>query len=195
MSLKDPYYKRLFPPSLGDKMFDWQLLSEAGGQAILQDRDVVEFGPSFGVDFYMWAPIVKSYAMIDSAPDIMAWLVPLIETFIERDFAVSLHRSNLQNALPFKDACCDMVIDFGTIDNVLAGFHPYAEAARILRSGGILVSSYANYWFFREDKSPSGDEERFNPDQLAKFLADQGCEIRVRKNEDQPRAGIVARKR
>jgi hypothetical protein len=195
MNEKDPNYKRLLPPSLGDKMMDWQLLADAGGQAILQDRDVIEFGPSFGLDFFMWCPIVRSYMMIDSAPDIRAWLRPFIEIARDRDIDAFLEEANLQRPLFTKASCCDVVIDFGTIDNVVAGFFPYSEAIRILRPGGHLISSYANYLYFREEKSPCGDEERFSPDHLAAFLVKLGCEILIRKNEDQPRAGIVARKR
>lgn len=188
----------LLPPHLGDKLVDWQLLAAAGGMELLIDKNVLEFGPSYGLDVYAFAPYAKSYVCVESAPDVLGHLDGLCHAIWLQTARINppvIIKHNLQ--LPIDkvaDADYDLVIDFGTIDNVLAGYLPYREAARVLRPGGVLLTTYANWAHFKTDKSPSGDEVRLHPLELDHELRGMDLEPYVRLFEDQPRAAMAARK-
>ena len=183
----------LLSPHLSDKLVDWRLLEQAGGQALVIEKQILELGPSYGLDLMMWAPWAKHYTMLDSDPTVHAHLTPMIELFAgKRD--VTLLRHNMQQPFAAALAPVDLVIDFGTVDNVLAGFLPYEESIKLLAPKGVLVTTYANRAFFQEDKSPSGDEQRFEPQQLVQLFTQNGCEVYIRMNEDQARAGMAVRK-
>lgn len=189
----------LLPPHLGDKLVDWQLLAAAGGMELLIDKNVLELGPSYGLDVYAFTPYAKSYVVVESAPDVLAHLESLRHAVWLQTARVNppvIIKHNLQ--LPIDkvaDGGYDLVIDFGTIDNVLGGYLPYREAARVLKPGGVLLTTYANWAHFKTDKSPSGDEVRLHPEELAHELSTMDLEVYVRLFEDQPRAAMAARKR
>lgn len=185
----------LLPPHLGDKLIDWELLAKAGGMELLIDKDVLEFGPSYGIDLYMFGPYARSYTMIESAPDVLDHLQPLTKLLNDRDAAALTIVRNLQQPLDtFVGNSYDLVIDFGTVDNVLAGVAPYEEALRVLRPGGVLLTTYANQKVLGSKFSECGDEVRFDPGGLASWFSGYGDPF-VRIHEDQPRAGMAVRRR
>jgi SAM-dependent methyltransferase len=199
----------VYSPHLGDKLTDWQLIELSGGQSLLLDKDIVEYGPCYGLDLLMWTPWARSYTMIESDPKILDHLSPFI-TALQRGEGVTvgaqgggkgaapvrLIDANLQHRLPLPDQMADVVIDFGTVDNVLAGYAPYEEAARLLRPGGVLLITYANLDFFKEPMSACGDEQRFSPGELAKHLVYtiDAFDVIARFAENQPRAGMSLRR-
>lgn len=180
----------LQPPHVGDKFEDWQRLVEAGGESILAGKDVLDLGPSYGVEIYALAPKTRSYTVVESDPSVLEHLERLA---ILVKFHVARH--NLQNGIPFEDRMFDTVIDFGTIDNVLGGIGIYQECLRVLRPGGVFVCSYANQNVLGSRHSPSGDEERFTFDELQSALIKAGA-IMVTSIGDRThaRAGLIARK-
>lgn len=190
----------LIPPYLSDKLADLQLLAVAGGQQLIQGKTVLEFGPSYGVELYYLAPITQIYVVVDTAPDVIEHVRPIIDLHNSRKMCATLLEHNLQKPLPFRDATVEMgydvVLDFGTIDNVLAtpAALPYEEAIRVLKPGGTFITSYANFDYFKDRKSPSGDEYRFAPAELAALFLKLGCDVVHRQGNDQPRAGMVVRK-
>lgn len=187
----------LFSPHLGDKLVDWKLLTAAGGQDLVAGKDILELGPSYGLDLMMWAPWAKSYSMIESALDVVEHIEPVIARLWKQKYAcsVALHIHNMQNLpFPVSSARYDLVIDFGTVDNVLNGSKPYDEALRALRPGGWLLTTYANFAYFKETLSACGDELRFDPGTLAEVLR-QHADVRHRLFEDQPRAAMAVQKR
>lgn len=184
----------LLPPHLGDKLIDWDLLAKAGGMDLLIGKDVLEFGPSYGIDLYMFAPYARSYTMIESAPDVLDHLQPLTRLLNDRDAAALVIVRNLRQPLDaFAGKNYDLVIDFGTVDNVLAGVKPYEEAMRLLRPGGVLLTTYANRKVLGTEFSECGDEVRFDPGGLASWFTGLGDPF-VRIHEDQPRAGMAVRR-
>lgn len=184
----------LLSPHLGDKLVDWKLIEVMGGQGLFTGKDVLEFGPSYGIDLIMWAPWTASYTMIESAADVLDHLHPIVAWLGQHGRTVSIIPHNLQAHIPLPDQCVDVVIDFGTIDNVLAGYGPYMEAARLLRPGGHLLSTYANRLVLQEPTSSCGDEQRFYPNDLLKELGSVGLSVCYRIAEDQPRAGLICQK-
>lgn len=184
----------LLPPHLSDKLIDWELLVAAGGQEILLQKDVVEFGPSYSVDLFMWAPCTASYTMFDLDEEVIAHVERVLDPLNHAGFAARLIKHDLRTPLPLADASADVVIDFGTIDNVLGGDLPYREAMRILRPGGYLLTSYANRRYFGKEMSDAGDEVRLDPHQLCELLRSLGSNVFVRRYEDQPRAIMGAKK-
>lgn len=184
----------LLSPYLADKLTDWELLARAGGQPLMIDKDVLELGPSYGIDLMMWAPYARSYTMLDSAQDVHAHLAPLLATQRRWGRSVNLIDHNMQQPFPLPANAFDVVIDFGTIDNVLADTRPFHEALRVLKPGGVLLSTYANRDVFVESTSPSGDEIRFRPGALTAELLTAGSALVAVFGEDQPRAGVAVRK-
>lgn len=184
----------MLPPYLGDKLADWNLLRQAGGQELVIGKDVLELGPSFGVDLFCLAPYAKSYTMIESSPEVLDHLRFVVDRWRALGHDVNLVDANLQHPLAFADATFDLVIDFGTIDNVIAGYAPYREACRVLRPGGMLISTYASRDHFGTAMSDCGDEHRFFAREMRECLRREGMEIVQQYNVDQPRAAIAARK-
>jgi SAM-dependent methyltransferase len=191
----------LIPPHLGDKLADLQLLAAAGGQMLLQDKTVLEFGPSYGVELYYLAPVTSLYVVVESAPDVIDHVRPLIELLNERKRCATLLTHDLRKPLPMASATdamgYDVVIDFGTVDNVLATPNslPYEEAIRVLKPGGTLITSYANFDHFKTRASECGDEYRFSSGELMALFKVLRCDVVYRQGEDQPRAGMVVKKR
>lgn len=184
----------MLPPYLGDKLADWNLLRQAGGQELVIGKDVLELGPSFGVDLFCLAPYAKSYTMIESSPQVLDHLRFVVDRWQALGHDVALIQANLQHPLVFADATFDLIIDFGTIDNVIAGLEPYREACRVLRPGGVLLSTYASRDHFGTAMSDCGDEHRFYAREIKSLLKDQHMDVFCHYNVDQPRAAIAARK-
>lgn len=183
----------LSPPHLSDKLIDWRLIENAGGQNILTGKDVIDFGPSFGLDMITWSFFTKSYTVVESAPDVLMHIRKMKAAFPDRDIAIV--EANLQNPLAFfGDATFDAVIDFGTIDNLVMGTAPYAEAWRLLRPGGHLFTTYANLRYFQAPISECGDEHRFDPTALLDLFSEWGARYITSSGDDQPRAGLVVQK-
>lgn len=183
----------LSPPHLSDKLIDWRLIENAGGQNILTGKDVIDFGPSFGLDMITWSFFTKSYTVVESAPDVLMHIRKMKALFLERDIAIV--EANLQEPLVFyPDGSFDVVIDFGTIDNLIRSYGPYHEAWRLLRSGGVLFTTFANLQHFGTPISECGDEHRFDPTNLREMFLSWGAKYITHSGDDQPRAGLVVRK-
>lgn len=184
----------LSPPHLSDKLIDWRLIENAGGQEIFTGKNVIDFGPSFGLDMITWSFFTKSYTVVDSDPDVLQHIKALSHLFCERNIHVCDH--NLRDGLKFyDDATFDVVIDFGTVDNLINGYEPYREAWRILRPGGTLLTTYANLDYFKQPISDCGDEHRFSPFALLNELfIPLGGRFVTQSGLDQPRAGLVVQK-
>ncbi len=183
---------KLSPPHLSDKLSDWRLIELAGGQTIFNGKDVIDFGPSYGLDMITWSYFTRSYTVIESAPDVLEHIMPMRNLFPERNIKIVDH--NLQEAILCDAESFDVVIDFGTIDNVMAGDSPFIDAMRILRVGGLLLSTFANYDHFGMPFSSSLDEHRFVPADLIARLTGLGGKVVITTGLDHPRAGLVMRK-
>lgn len=183
----------LSPPHLSDKLIDWRLIENAGGQTLFDGKDVIDFGPSFGLDMITWSFFTRSYTVVESAPDVLAHIWKLKNLFRERDISIVEH--NLQKPLTFfGDESFDIVIDFGTVDNLISEMEPYREAWRLLRPGGYLFTTYANLRYFKTPISHARDEHRFDPTALLDFFSELGARYLTHSGDDQPRAGLVVRK-
>lgn len=182
----------LSPPHLSDKLIDWKLIENAGGQNLLAGKDVIDFGPSFGLDMITWSFFTKSYTVVESAPDVLVHIRAMRRLFPERDITVYEH--NLQIPLGYPDTSFDVVIDFGTVDNLIKGYAPFEEAWRLLRYGGYLFTTFANLNFFKTPISDCGDEHRFDPIDLRALFYTLGGRYVTHSGDDQPRAGLVVQK-
>lgn len=185
----------LSPPHLSDKLIDWRLIENTGGQGIFAEKDVIDFGPSFGLDMITWSFFTKSYTVVESAPDVLAHISMFKKMFRERDITIVEH--NLQKPLSFfPDGSFDVVIDFGTIDNLISGLDPYREAWRLLRPGGILLTTFANLRHFGKPISDCGDEHRFDPDVLFNLFTEElGGQYITHGGTNDPRASLAVQKK
>lgn len=183
----------LSPPHLSDKLIDWRLIENAGGQELLTGKDVIDFGPSYGLDMITWSFFTKSYTVVESAPDVLVHIRALKSLLRERD--ITIVEWDLQKPLEFyTGGSFDVVIDFGTIDNLIKGYEPFFEAWRLLRPGGYLFTTYANLRYFKQPISDCGDEHRFDPQALREALLSMGGTYITHSGDDQGRAGLVMRK-
>jgi SAM-dependent methyltransferase len=181
---------KLSPPHFGDKFDDWRRLAEAGGEALLTNKDVLDIGPCYGLDVFAFAPKTRSYTVIDSDPTVLAHM-----SWLSSGPRFNLIHANLKNGIPCDDEFFDTVFDFGTLDNVLGGIHLYQEAIRILRRRGVFICSYANREVLSGQLSDSGDEERFTFDELQRALIDAGAtQVTSMDSRTHARAGLIARK-
>lgn len=179
----------LTSPHFSDKIEDWMRIVAAGGEELFTGRDALDLGPSYGIDTYMFAPKCKSYTVVETAPDVLEHLAKLQNVV---DFNIVVH--NLQRTLPFSDASFDLVLDLGTLDNVMGGIRPYQECIRVLRPGGVFVCAFANQEVLGARFSDCGDEERFTYHELVAALTDAGAKDVVGARVMQARAGLIARK-
>jgi len=179
----------LTSPHFSDKIEDWLRIVQAGGEALFTDKDVLDLGPSYGIDTYMFAPKCRSYTVVETAPDVLEHLAKLQSVV---NFNVVVH--NLQRTLPFSDASFDLVMDLGTLDNVLGGVLPYQECMRVLRPGGLFLCAFANQEVLGTRFSECGDEERRTYHELVALLTDAGAKDVVGARVMQARAGLIARK-
>lgn len=180
----------LMPPHFGDKLDDWQRIAEAGGEAIFTGKDVLDIGPSYGLDIFAFAPKARSYTIVDSDPSVLEHLEKLQ---LLTKFHVARH--NLQHGIPFDDCLFDTVMDLGTLDNVLGGIAIYQDCMRVLRPRGVFVCSFANRAVLTHRYSPSGDEERFEFHELEDALIKAGATMVTGMGlKTHARAGLIARK-
>jgi len=176
-------------PPLGDKLVDWNTLVHVGGEEFIRGHDVLEIGPEYGLDAIMFAHQARRYVIIENADDVSAWIQHLQRSGVigrktELRFVDAI-------TLPFGDREFDLVLDFGTFDNTSDPLSCYREACRVLRHHGILVTTYAN----AQVLGPLGEGEiRQDPDKLDQFLTDNGMWVRLRRNEKQARAAMIAQK-
>lgn len=185
----------LSPPHLSDKLIDWRLIEQAGGQELLADKDVIDFGPSYGLDMITWSYWAKSYTVVESAPDVLEHIRLLRRCFPERNIRIIEH--DMREPWPeplFSIEGYDVAIDFGTFDNLISWLQPYGNAWQLLRPGGRLFTTFANRDYFKEPISPAGDEHRFTVEELLEFFKGAGGLVTTAMNANQPRAGLVVKK-
>jgi SAM-dependent methyltransferase len=173
----------LGPPSLSDKLADWGALADGGGDALIRDRDVLDVGPAYGVDAFVFSFYAKSYTVLDGYAKSLEQVARVAPRSTGK-------LCDLRGAWPIESSSFDLVIDFSTFDDSQDAPHCYREAARVLRQGGTLITSYAN-------RASLGDHPHFEtrwPGQLASLLLDLGLMPHHRSREDQPRAVMLATK-
>lgn len=173
------------PPPAGDKAVDRWALASAGGPAILVDRRVLEIGPCYGVDAEEFAGIARPYVVVDIDELVIEW----IRRFAPR--AVGLVGD--ARALPFASGVFDVVLDFGSLDNVGQPLLGYAEASRVLAPGGVLVTTYGNAAVLGPGDGVS--ETYLRPFEVLEAFWAGGVEGVAGGNEENPRAFMVGRKR
>ena len=171
------------PPPLGDKLADWQALSDAGGEELLRDRDVLDVGPFWGIDAALFAPRARSYTAIDSADAVLDQVHRIAPS-------VRLVLADLLQPWPFEPATFDTVLDFSTLDDVGRPDVGYLEAARVLRPGGTLLTCFAN----SRGIDTSVEYTTSDPEELRRSLEAMGFEVRAVGRRDQARAVLVAKK-
>lgn len=170
------------PNNLSDKLADWEILAQVGGTDLIRDKVVLDIGPAWGTDAYMLGPIAKRWVALDSSPAVLQHLNDHRIPCTEGDAA----------AIPFPDDTFDTVIDFSSIDDTLGDpLACYAECARVLKPGGVLISSYAN----ARACPPDAAYRMQDPHNLAEYCRSLGLNAFRREYEGQPRAVMVFRKR
>lgn len=166
---------------LSDKLFDWYVLSKAGGEALISERTVLDVGPGFGLDAMVFASMARRYIVLDVDDDVLhrvATLAPSAE----------IHKGDAR-AMPFGDGEFNLVIDFSTFDDTDDPLACYRHAIRVLAARGRLVTTFANGLFGKGVAQTS-----CRPDELMRFFESQGLLVLRRMNWDQPRAALVVRK-
>lgn len=172
------------PPTLSDKLADWEGLAMAGGESPIAGKRVLDVGPLYGVDALMFSTKAAPYIVLDSAPTVLEH-VHLVAPSAE------CVRSDACVPWPFDDATFDLVLDFSTFDDTKDPHFCYRQAARVLAPGGILVTSYANALVI----APTTWWTKQDPDALAAHLEACGLRVFHRLREDQARAMMIADKR
>jgi ubiquinone/menaquinone biosynthesis C-methylase UbiE len=175
-------------PTLSDKLVDWHAFVLVGGETFIKTRNVLEIGPSFGLDTIFFAPSAKRWTVLDNAPDVLAWIAGHTHRLLPGLDLVS----GDARKLPFEDDTYQLVLDFGTFDNTGDPWACYAEAVRVLSRHGILITSYANLQVL----GPSDDkwEIRSAPGQLRRYLESMNMWVRYDERHDQARASMIAQK-
>jgi SAM-dependent methyltransferase len=173
----------LGPPSLSDKLTDWIALADAGGDALIREKHIVDVGPAYGVDAFVFSFYAASYTVLDSyvmALDQVKRVAP----------KTTIVKCDLRHHWPVRDSAFDTVIDFSTFDDTGNSTHCYHEAARILRPGGTLCTSYAN-----ASVCPEGSPYDCRvPDELSELLRSLGLRVHHRSHEHQGRAVMFGTK-
>jgi SAM-dependent methyltransferase len=178
------------PSPAGDKAVDREALQLAGGLGVITGKRVLEIGPCYGLDARDFAPLAALYVVVDLDELVFEWL----RGFAPRAAPI-LADARL---LPCRGAQFDTVLDFGSLDNTGHPEQGYEEACRVLRPGGVLVSTYGNAAVLGRgaarllppDYSPG--EFYSYPQELVWLLESQGLTVACRAHENQPRAIMVA---
>jgi len=113
------------PPCLSDKLADWQFLAEWGGEVFFQGRDVLDVGPFYGVEAFMFALKAKRYTVLDSVAGVLTH-IGMIAPCTERIDA------DAEKPWPISEMTFDTVLDFSTFDDLVDPLHGYREAYRVL---------------------------------------------------------------
>lgn len=174
------------PPPLSDKLVDWQALAVVGGQPWLAGKAVLDVGPGYALEAQVFSGLAARWVVLDLAPRVLARVAEVAPR--------ALRVQGDACAMPFGPATFDVVLDCGTFDNTPDPGLAYREAARVLRSRGVLISTYANRRVLGGAVSPDGAERRQDPDELARWLNGCGLDVRWRDREDQARAVMVGEK-
>lgn len=172
----------LWPATLGDKLADWDSLAKVGGTRWIVGKQVLDVGPGRALDVQLLSPEAGRYCVLDPDPEVLAW-VKHVEPQVE------LYRG-LAEAMPFPDETFDLVLDFSSIDNCSEPMQCYREAFRVLKTHGLLLSSYAN----KAVLSDLLDQHTQDPDVLEKALEGMGFWRRWHERRNQARACIAAQK-
>lgn len=178
------------PPNLSDKLVDWEAFADAGGeQGLIVGRDVVDVGAEWGADMLIFADKARSYVACDRSPLCLDHLKAIRDRL--RSERASVAWCDLVERWPFADASADTVLDFSSLDDSSDPRAGYCEALRVLRPGGVLVTSYAN-----EDVVGVGSNYTASrPCELRDWMRRAGYRVLRRRHEDRARAVLVCQKR
>lgn len=172
-------YRQPDPPTLSDKLADWQVLADGGGDALFVGKDVVDVGPLFGLEGLLYAGRAKTYVALDCSEAILLRQAPLVER----------RCADITKApWPFADASVDTVLDLSTFDDTAEPMVCYAEAARVLRPGGHLITAFANATVV----PPTPEWTSQDPYHLAVTLEGMGFGNMRGWRFDQARAHVIA---
>ena len=169
------------PPTLSDKLADWEVLAAAGGDSLFVGKDVLDVGPLYGLEALIFAAKAKSYVVLDCSEAVLVRQPPMAE----RRFWDITH-----TPWPFEGESFDTVLDLSTFDDTDAPETCYLEAARILRPGGLLITAFANARVIL----PSDEWITQHPDTLAPLHQEIGFGTVRGWRLDQARAHMVAEK-
>jgi SAM-dependent methyltransferase len=173
------------PSTLSDKLVDWQALAAAGGESLIRDKDVLDVGPAWGVDAYLFAPSARSWTVVDGVEAVLGHVTLACPS------VHALHL-DLRHDWPFGDEKFGLVLDFSTIDDVGHAEHCYRECARVLRHGGTLLTTYANALHPSVQQGPYAGLAT-HPDVMRTMLDGSGLHV-VGSNDDGARAAMWARR-
>lgn len=176
------------------KKIDWELAP----MELLYEKDVLNVGPDYPVDELYLGYWAKSWTAVDFTPavvDKLQRLEPVLRGLTNRPFRFVLGD---MRELPFPDQSFDVVLDFSASDHVQEGrSRAYRGFARVLRPGGHLVLTYANW--LHEPTLPQDTEgeygfvHRFTPEEVEGEMRGAGLAI-LEHRTGSPRSGILCRK-
>ena len=181
-------------PDLTSKLIDWTALAEAGGEDLIYGKRVLDLGPCYGLDAFMFAQKAKrtqhlrdpndkrtpgTYTAVDRDPHVILWLR-------ERVPECDVRQADL-TALPFPDYSFDTVLDFSSLDNTQDPQKGYAEAVRVLAPGGTIVTTFANALHLE----PSEGETPLFPTVVRAWLGGYGLTQRYASHWHYNRAALV----
>lgn len=175
------------PSCMSDKLTDWNLLCAAGGQVLIDGKDVLDAGPAWGIDAFWLSWWARRWVTLDSSPNVLEHLRRHMPKTVE------IAWGELTERWPFDAASFDTVLDFSSFDDSVHAGRCYAAAALVLRPGGVLLSTFGNANVIKDSRTYSGKQD---PAEVVKTLQGLGFEIkRLLGTDDQARAGIWAVKR
>lgn len=177
------------PPGLSDKLTDLNALARAGG---VNDKRVLNQGPSYPIDEILLGPYSKEWVAIDYDPEV---IINGREIGLA-DRIKLVHGSIAEMPADWK-GYFDLVLNFSTLDNIEPDLHAkcFAEVHRVLRPGGFFLMTYGNHRQLTPKIVRSGGwiEYHFDPEEVETCL---GREFVVRFHEvEQARAAILVEKR
>lgn len=173
------------PPTMSDKFVDWEVLVAAGGEWLFRDRKVVDCGPAWGVEAFIFGKKARPWLCVDSSKPVLAHVEASFPWCVAFDH-------DIREPWPEPLRGADTVIDFSSFDDTGNALLCFEHAAVALRSGGTLVTTFGN-------KAVGGTIQNgvdwVHPADLIALLARFGFTISHRLREDQARAGLVAVKK
>ena len=175
-------YRQPDSPSLSDKLADWGALAEAGGDHLFIGKDVLDVGPLEWLESRVYSTRARSYVGVDCSTGILSRR-PLAARGVLWDITKA--------PWPFEDASFDTVLDLSTFDDTQDPDLCYAEAARVLRPRGMLMTAFANAAVLPASTEWVSQE----PYALARKLEGLGFELMRGWNLEKPRAHALAWKK